>query len=46
MGKNAEKAWRDVLLTERVDVEKLFPSAGFDVYAERSRLVHLSHFVS
>ena len=44
MGNNAEKAWRDVLNKERVIAEKLFPSAGFDVWGEYSRTVNSLRF--
>lgn len=43
MGKNAEKAWRDVLHTERIDAEELFRSAGFEVWGEYSRCVNPSY---
>jgi hypothetical protein len=52
MGRNAERAWRDVIENrnnvqrdllngtyEKLDIERLFLSGGFDVWAERSRFV-------
>ena len=44
MGKNPEKAWRDVLHRERVDAEELFVSAGFEVWGEYSRCVSSSDY--
>ena len=39
MGDNAVKAYNDVIRNEHVDKEKLFHTADFDVWAERSRFV-------
>jgi len=41
MGDNAEKRWREILRSERVEAEKLNHSEGFDVWGEISRMVWL-----
>ena len=39
MGDNAEKAWKEILVSERVDAFKLNHSEGFNVWGEISRTV-------
>ena len=39
MGDNAEKAWKEILVSERVDAVKLNHSEGFNVWGEISRIV-------